>query len=94
MLKVTQAARGRLLSKLMGRKAADGEAFRFMRKKGGWKLRLDRAQPNDTTLVHEGRNVLLLDQDVSRNMTKLTLDVTSYESKQRLTLRTIPKSKN
>jgi len=88
MLKVTEAARGRLLSKLVGRKAADDEAWRFTRKKDGWKLRLDHANPNDTTLAHEGRNVLLLAQDVSQKMTKMTLDATNAESKPRLTLRT------
>ena len=86
MFTVTEAARGRLLSKLVGRKAADGEAFRFTRKNGGWKLRLDLPQPNDTKLVHEGRNVLLLNDDVTQTMTKLTLDVINAETKPRLTL--------
>jgi hypothetical protein len=94
MLKVTKAAKSRLLSKLVGRKASDGEAFRFTRKKGGWKLRLDNAQPNDTVLAFEGRNVLLYDQDVSRTMTHLTLDVTDPDSKPRLTLRTIADGKS
>lgn len=89
MLKVTDAARNRLLSKLMLRKGSEGEAFRFTRKKGGWKLRIDHARPNDTKLTHNGRDVLLLDQDVSRNMSKLTLDVTSMDSQQRLTLRAV-----
>lgn len=91
MLKVTEAARGRLLSKLVAKKAADDEAWRFTRKESGWKLRLDRAQPNDKTLAHEGRNVLLLDLAVLKTMAKLTLDVADAESKPRLTLRTVPK---
>jgi hypothetical protein len=86
MFTVTEAARGRLLTKLVDRKAAEGEAFRFTRKKGGWKLSLDRPQPNDTKMAHEGRNVLLLNDDVSRNMTKLTLDVINADTKPRLTL--------
>jgi len=88
MLRVTEAARGRLLVKLVNRNAGDGEAWRFTRKKGGWKLRLDHAHANDTTLVHEGRNVLLLGENVSRNMMKMTLDATGAGSKPRLTLRT------
>ena len=87
MFTVTEAARGRLLSKLVGRKAAEGEAFRFTRKKGGWKLRLDLPQPNDTKLVHEGRNVLLLNDDITQTMTKLTLDVINAATRPRLTLR-------
>jgi hypothetical protein len=94
MLRVTKAAKSRLLSKLVGRNACDGEAFRFTRKKGGWKLRLDNAQPNDTVLAFEGRNVLLCDQEVSQNMTRLTLDVTDSDSKPRLTLRTIANGKS
>ena len=86
MFTVTEAARGRLLTKLVDRQAEEGEAFRFTRKKGGWKLRIDRPQPEDMKLVHEGRNVLLLDADVKQNMTKLTLDVVNAETKPRLTL--------
>lgn len=88
MLKVTEAARNRLLSKLAMHKAAENEAYRFTRKKGGWKLRIDAAQPDDKKLAHKGRDVLLLDDDVLRKMTRLTLDVAITESKPRLTLRT------
>ena len=94
MLKVTEAARNRLLSKLATHKAADNEAYRFMRKKGGWKLRIDAAQPDDKKLAHNGRDVLLLDDDVLRKMTKLTLDVSTAESKPRLTLRTVSSAKD
>ena len=86
MFTVTEAARGRLLSKLVGRKAAEGEAFRFTRKKGGWKLRLDHAQPEDTALVYEGRSVLLLNDNVTKDMKSLTLDVINAETRPRLTL--------
>ncbi len=89
MLRVTSAAKSRLFTKLVDSKAAADEAWRFTPKKKGWKLRLDRQQPNDKTLVHEGRNVLLLDQDVLRTTTKLTLDVANLETKPRLTLRTV-----
>jgi hypothetical protein len=86
MFTVTEAARSRLLSKLVGRNAADDEAFRFTRKSGGWKLRLDRPHPDDTKLVHKGRNVLLLDGAVKRSMAKLTLDVIAGEAPPKLTL--------
>lgn len=89
MLKVTEAARSRLLWKLEKHNAADGEAYRFLRRKGGWKLRIDAAHPEDRKLAHNGRDVLLLDGDVLRKMNKLTLDCTSVDSKQRLTLRTL-----
>ena len=88
MLEVTEAARGRLLSKLVAKKARNDEAWRFTRRKNGWKLLLDHAGPNDTMLAYEGRNVLLLDADVSRKMTRMTLDAPLVESTPRLTLRT------
>lgn len=88
MLEVTEAARGRLLSKLVAKQAGEDEVWRFTRRKNGWKLLLDHANPNDTALTHEGRNVLLLDANVSRKMSKMTLDAPLVESSPRLTLRT------
>lgn len=89
MLKVTEAARNRLLWKLQQHNATKEEAYRFIRKKGGWKLRIDGVQPDDHLLAHNGRNVLLLDGSVLRRMTRLTLDCTSLNSGQRLTLRAV-----
>lgn len=89
MLKVTEAARNQLLWKLEQQKASNDEAYRFIRKKGGWKLRISGVQPDDRLLAHNGRNVLLLDGNVLRKMTKLTLDCTSLDSGRRLTLRAV-----
>jgi hypothetical protein len=91
MLTVTAAARDRLLSKLDRRKAADDVAMRFTRKKDGWRLRLDRARPDDTTFTHGGRNVLLLDAAVAKGMAALTLGVSRTETGERLKLRRIPR---
>jgi hypothetical protein len=87
MLTVTEAARDRLLSKLVSKKAAKDEAMRFTRRKGGWKLCLERACPDDATVVHQGRNVLLMDQAVSKAMTAMALDVRQTDGGPRLTLR-------
>ena len=91
MLMVTEAARDRLLSKLVNRKAADDEGMRFMRREGRWRLHLERACPDDTTVTHQGRNVLLMDEGVSDAMTSMTLDVRQTERGPRLTLRRGPK---
>ena len=93
MLTVTAAARDRLLTKLGCKKAADDVALRFTRRKGGWRLRLDRAGPDDTAFTHEGRDVLLLDEAVSKAMTMMTLDVSSTETGPKLTLRRITSRK-
>ncbi len=86
MLTVTEVARDRLASKLARRRAADDVAMRFTRREGGWRLRLGRARPADTVIIHEGKTVLLLDKVVSQAMTNMTLDAQSTEAGPRLTL--------
>jgi len=87
MLTVTEGALDRLSRKLVHRNAADDVALRFTRKTGGWKLRPDRTRPADQTFTHEGKEVLVLDEAVSRAMTDMTLDVRQTKAGPRLTLR-------
>jgi hypothetical protein len=94
MLTVTTAALDRLSTKLARKKAGEGMALRFTRRPGGWRLRLDRADPADKTYTHEGRNVLLLDQDVSRAMASMTLDVRVTNRGPRLRLRATMRGKD
>jgi hypothetical protein len=86
MLTVTPAARKCLLSRLGRKKAADDVAMRFTRREGGWRLKLDRAGPDDTAFTHEGRNVLLLDDAVSKAMANMKLDVRTTKGGSRLRL--------
>ena len=86
MLSVTKAACDRLLSKLTDREAADELALRFTRKTDGWLLTLDHQRPADKTFTCEGRNVLLLDANVSQAMSGMTLDVRDTEAGPRLKL--------
>jgi len=94
MLTVTAAALDRLSRKLAGKKANDEEAFRFTRRTGGWRLRLDCARPADTAFTHDGRSVLLMDTTVSQAMTNVTLDARSTDSGPRLRLRGATNSKD
>ena len=94
MFTVTAAALHRLSRKLAGKKANDDEAFRFTRRTGGWRLRLDCARPADTAVSHDGRSMLLLDAAVSQAMTNMTLDVRSTDSGPRLRLRRVTSSKD
>jgi hypothetical protein len=87
MLTVTRGAGVRLLRKLARKGATDEIAMRVTRKTRGWKLRLDHARPADTAITHEGRIVLLLDEEVSQAMADMTLDVSSTQAGPRLTLR-------
>lgn len=89
MLTVTPAARDRLSEKLIDKKAKDDQAFRFTQRKGGFRLRLGRAQRDDTAFTHEGRTVLLLDEAVTKAMVALALDVRGTESGTKLKLRRV-----
>jgi len=83
---VTPGAKARLASKLTTKKATSAQALRFVRRPGGWQLRLDGADPADTKFTHDGRTVLLLDADVTRKMKSKTLDIRQTSGGPRLTL--------
>lgn len=86
MLEVTGAALNRLSKKLAQKKADDGETFRFIKNKGGWKLSVDRAQPGDKAFLYAGREVLVLDPVVTKAMARHRLDVHNTERGERLKL--------
>ncbi len=86
MLNVSLAARARLANKLARKNASPEFALRFVRRTGGYKLSLDRANPADTTITCEGKNVLLLDESMAQAMKDMTLDVTDKGAGPRLTL--------
>lgn len=87
MLNVTAAAWARLARRLEHKKAGDDMAMRIVKKTKGWQLRIDRLKPTDTALAHEGRNMLLLDEEILEATTDMTLDVKDTDEGQRLSLR-------
>jgi len=87
MLTVTTAALKRLSRALARKRAAADTALRFKRSGGRWRLRLDRARPNDATIAHKGRQVLLLDEAAAKAMSAMMLTVRDTESGPRLKLR-------
>ena len=92
MFKVTAAALDRLSRKLARKQAEDDVAYRFTRRRSGWKLRLDRVRPADREFRHGDRCVLFLDTAVSQAMANLALDVRSTDSGPRLRLRRVTTS--
>lgn len=74
MLSVTPAARDYLLSELQRKQAAPEVAIRFTRRAKGWRLRLGQEQPGDAAIVHDGRQLLLLDASAAKALAALTLD--------------------
>ncbi len=87
MLAVTQTARERLSEILAPH--PDDVAARIVRRKGRMKLRRSTQRPGDELFDHEGRTVLLLDEDVSAHLEHRTLDVRDSEDGPRLKLRRI-----
>ena len=56
----------------------EGATFRLARRQGGQgglELQLDKAQPDDTTLDHEGRTVLVTDPEVAQSLEEKTISV-------------------
>ena len=86
MLRVTTAALGRLSDKLSRKSTTADGVLRFSRRERGWKLRLDGASPADEAFVHEGKKVLVLDQETSKAMSSKLLDVMHTDSGPRLKL--------
>lgn len=87
MLTLTEAAGAFLAQKVDEAKAAgapEGVAARIVVEGPGRTLRFDHARPGDATFAHEGRTVLLLDQEASQSLAGRTLDVEDTDEGPRL----------
>ena len=73
MMTLTQTAGARLTKLLDG--SPEDSVVRIVRRSGRLKLRLDHERSGDITFAHEGRTVLTLNQQISRELSKRTLDV-------------------
>ncbi len=89
MLTVTKAAGVRLAEKLVKKSAGDDVALRFTRqeKRRRWTLRLDKPCASDGTFSHEGRIVLVLDEQSSQLLRNRMLDTPETGEGPRLRLR-------
>jgi Fe-S cluster assembly iron-binding protein IscA len=89
MLTVTQTASERLSRKLTDAEVEDDTAVRVVRKRKGrgWAMRMDKERPSDVTFAHQGRTVLVLDEEVSQMLANKTLDVRQSDSGPKLSLR-------
>jgi Fe-S cluster assembly iron-binding protein IscA len=86
MLTMTDAAGAHLIDLLGEAEAPEDVAIRFVVESEELTLRLDKEQPGDEALSHEGKTVLLIDEGVSEMLTGKTLDVESSEEGLKLTL--------
>jgi len=89
MFTLTEAAGARLADKLAKKSAGDDVALRFTRQgeQRRWTLRLDKHCPADTTFSHEGRIVLMFDEQSSHLLRNRMLDIRETDEGPRLRLR-------
>jgi Fe-S cluster assembly iron-binding protein IscA len=87
MLTITEAA-GSFISDLLSEaNAPDDVAVRFVAEKQGLVLRLDQKQDADSGFDHEGRTIVVLDEEMSGFLTDRTLDVEDAGDGPKLSLR-------
>jgi Fe-S cluster assembly iron-binding protein IscA len=83
MITITDSARAQLARMLVG--APEDMAVRIVEGpgEGTWQLatRLDRVRPDDETVTHKGRTVLVADGEASKSVDALTLDVEETEGR-------------
>jgi hypothetical protein len=77
MLTMTEAAGGFLCKVLDDAHASPDTAVRVLIDGDALASTLDKPRPGDSTFVHEGRKVLVLDEQVSELLAERTLDVRS-----------------
>lgn len=87
MLNITEAA-GSFISDLLGEaNAPDDVAVRFVAEEQGLVLRLDQKQDADSDFEHEGRTIVVLDEQMSDFLSDRTLDVEQSDEGPKLSLR-------
>ena len=84
MLTVTEATGGYLSKVLEEAKASPETAVRLAVEGNGLTAALDTERPGDTTFDHNGRTVLLLDEQASQVLSERTLDVQTTTDGPRL----------
>jgi Fe-S cluster assembly iron-binding protein IscA len=87
MLNLTQAAGSHLAEVLGQANASDEASLRLLEEGGSLKLAIDRPTPEDTTLDHEGKTVLVIDTRVAAALDQSTLDVTQTPEGPRFVLK-------
>ena len=86
MLTVTEAAGAHLAQLLSEHNAADDVAIRFVLVGQNLSPKLDNVRPDDATFDHEGRTVLVLDEQLSERLADRTLDTKESSDGLRLSI--------
>ena len=86
MLSVTESASAHLAQMLTDVEAPDDVAIRFVLEGRGLTMGLDKERPEDATIDHMGKTVLLLDNNISELLADKTLDVEESDEGPQLAL--------
>jgi len=86
MLTVTGPAAEHLAKLLSEAEAPEGTAARFIANQEGLSLQVDSPKPEDQTIEHNGKTVLLLDEQVAELLDDKTLDLEETDEGPALTL--------
>jgi Fe-S cluster assembly iron-binding protein IscA len=86
MLTMTEAAGAHLIDLLGEAEVPEDVAIRFVVESEELTLRLDKEQPGDETLSHDGKTVLLLDEQMSPMLAGKTLDIEESDDGPKLSL--------
>ncbi|MHC4128228.1 MAG: hypothetical protein ACYSWT_09435 [Planctomycetota bacterium] len=86
MLTMTEAAGAHLVDLLGEAEVPEDVAIRFVVESEELTLRLDKEQPGDESFSHEGKTVLLVDEEMSSMLAEKTLDVEPSDEGPKLTL--------
>ncbi|MHC4082635.1 MAG: hypothetical protein ACYS15_19265 [Planctomycetota bacterium] len=86
MLTMTEAAGAHLIDLLGEADVPEDVAIRFVVESEELTLRLDKERPGDESLTHEGKTVLLLDEQMSPMLSEKTLDIEPSDEGPKLTL--------
>jgi hypothetical protein len=86
MFMMTETAGEYLIAVLDDANASEETAIRFVLEGNTLTPKLDNTRPGDATFDHEGRRVLVLDEQVSQVLAESTLDVQTTEDGPKLVL--------
>lgn len=87
MLTMTDAAGALLTDLLRDANAPDEAAIRLFVEEKGLSMKLDNEKPGDDSFAHDGRTVLLLDEQLSTMLSERTLDTEEAAEGLKLTLK-------
>ncbi len=86
MLNITEPAADHLSKLLNEADAPEGTAARFVASQEGLSLQVDSPRPDDQTIEHDGKAILLLDAQVAELLDDKTLALEETEQGPALTI--------